>query len=118
MANAVVAAWTACIKELQQVVEATGAVTPAHTVAIHGLVQRLHKLEAQQPLPHTAWKKLAQEVQVKAAIIAAAQAAAAAAAAAAWMPALLLYEALTEGHASGFTNNSCAPQSCCQQLVV
>ena len=116
MANAVVAAWTACIKELQQVVEATGAVTPAHTAAAHGLVQRLHKLEAQQPLPHTAWKKLAQEVQVKAAIIAAAQAAAAAAAA--WMPALPLYEALTGGHVSGFAKNSCAPQSCCQQLVV
>jgi hypothetical protein len=64
MATAVVAAWTACIKELQQLLDGTGAVTPAHATAMQDLLEHLHKLEAQPPLPNTAWKKLAQDVQV------------------------------------------------------
>jgi hypothetical protein len=61
MANAAVSLWTACIKDLQTSTHAAGAV-PASTVK--ALVKSLNKLEQQPPLPHAAWKKLVQDVQV------------------------------------------------------
>ena len=60
MANAVVAEWTACIKELQQIVDAAAA------AQLDGetLAQHLEKLEEHASMPHAAWKRLVQNVQV------------------------------------------------------
>jgi hypothetical protein len=59
MANAVVASWTACIKELQQLTAGTAQAHPLNTACM------LDKLHQQPLLPHAAWKKLVQDVQVK-----------------------------------------------------
>jgi hypothetical protein len=72
MAKSVVAAWSACVKDLQQLVATASASTPAagaptNTCASNEIIsfkQSMNKLEEQPPLPHAAWKKLAQEVQV------------------------------------------------------
>jgi hypothetical protein len=62
MANAAASLWTTCIKDLQTPAFAAGAV-PAS--AVKALAKSLSKLEQQPPLPHAAWKKLVQDVQVK-----------------------------------------------------
>jgi hypothetical protein len=66
MANAAVASWTACVKELQQLMSSTPAAQSRFSVAC---TQRLQQLSQQPPLPHAAWKKLAQDVQVKCAAV-------------------------------------------------
>jgi hypothetical protein len=60
MAKAAVAAWAACIKDLQQQLDTAGAVRD-DAVAF---CQRLEKLNEQPPLPHAVWKKLVLDVQV------------------------------------------------------
>jgi hypothetical protein len=62
MANAAVAGWTACIKELQQQLGATG---PVRADDFSAFSKRVTALEQQLPLPHAAWKRLVQDVQVK-----------------------------------------------------
>ena len=61
MANAVVASWTACIKELQRLTDRVG---DADAAAVAGLRQRLENIQQQPPLPNAVWKKLVQDVQV------------------------------------------------------
>jgi hypothetical protein len=61
MANAAVSLWMACIKDLQNLVIAAGA---APASAVKAMLKCLNKLEHQPPLPHAAWKKLVQDVQV------------------------------------------------------
>lgn len=65
MANAVVAEWTACIKELQQIVDAAAA------AQLDGgtLAQHLEKLEEHASMPHAAWKRLVQDVQVNSCMV-------------------------------------------------
>ena len=62
MAKATVAAWAACIKELQQQLDTAGAV---RADAVPAFCQRLEKLNEQPTLPRAVWKKLVQDVQVK-----------------------------------------------------
>jgi hypothetical protein len=67
MANAAVSLWTACIRDLENPALAAGAV-PASAVpvsAVKAMLKCLNKLRKQPPLPHAAWKKLVQDVQVK-----------------------------------------------------
>jgi hypothetical protein len=73
MAKAVVAAWAACVKDLQQLIAAAPASTPAPGAPgiatppsneSFRFMQCVRKLHDQPPLPHAAWKKLAQDVQV------------------------------------------------------
>jgi hypothetical protein len=70
MARAAVAAWVACISDLQQLFDgvfAPGAPdsTPAaNSAATHIFVHSLTQLQRHSPLPHAAWKKLVEEVQV------------------------------------------------------
>jgi hypothetical protein len=74
MAKAVVSAWTACVKDLQQLVAAASASTPAlgtpdspttrASSELSSFMQRVKKLNKQPPLSHAAWKKLVQDVQV------------------------------------------------------
>lgn len=68
MAKAVVAAWSACIKELQQLVaeaSSQGFTSSTHAAnRFQSFIQRMSKLNPQQPLSHAAWKKLVQDVQV------------------------------------------------------
>jgi hypothetical protein len=62
MSNAGVSAWTAIIKKLQQLIDASD---PASTVAAtKALNASLNSLETDQQLPHAALKKLVQDVQV------------------------------------------------------
>lgn len=61
MSKAVVASWMACIKELQKLVTASAA----DAGATEAFRQRLQQLDGQPPLPHAAWKKLVQDVQVE-----------------------------------------------------
>lgn len=61
MANAAVASWTACIKELRHLADTAGAVQDD---AIHAFRQRVDKLEQQPPLPKATWKRLVQDAQV------------------------------------------------------
>jgi hypothetical protein len=60
MANAAVASWTACIKELQQLIANPGASPDAAQLA----VDKLDK-DKQSPLPNAAWKKLEGAVTFK-----------------------------------------------------
>lgn len=60
MANAVVASWTACVRELQQMLD-TADFAEAD---VSKLFQRANKLGDQLSLPHAAWKKLVHDVQV------------------------------------------------------
>lgn len=62
MANSVLASWTACVKDLQQMFNASSG--REREEAGLKFVQRLDKLDGQPPLPHAAWKRLAQKVQV------------------------------------------------------
>jgi hypothetical protein len=62
MSNAGVATWTAVIKELQQLLNASDEAST--TAAINALYARLNSLVADQQLPHAALKKLVQDVQV------------------------------------------------------
>jgi hypothetical protein len=71
MAKAVVAAWAACVEGLQQQVAAASASTPAPgsimtqaSKEFSSLMQRIIRLQDQPPMPHAAWKKLVQDVQV------------------------------------------------------
>jgi hypothetical protein len=68
MAKASVAAWSACIKELQQLVaeaSSQGFTRSTHAAdRFQSFVQRISKVNPQQPLSHAAWKKLVQDVQV------------------------------------------------------
>lgn len=71
MANAVVASWTACVKELQRLVEAAAAAGPCRVYEgqpywadLKPYQRCVDKLDTQSPLPHAAWKRLVQEVQV------------------------------------------------------
>lgn len=66
MANAVVASWKECIKELQMAVDTDWQdVIPADAAdALGAFVQRVQMLKQQLPLPHAAWKRLVQDVQV------------------------------------------------------
>jgi hypothetical protein len=61
MANAAVAAWKACIKEMQGYVANTAAAPDMPHV-----VQSFDKLagDADAPLPNAAWKKLVHDAQV------------------------------------------------------
>ena len=59
MANAAVASWSACIKELQQL--AAGSATSPDAAQL--AVDRLDK-DKQSPLPSAAWKKLVRNVKV------------------------------------------------------
>jgi hypothetical protein len=61
MANAAVAAWTACIRDLQKLVDGS---TPAPNTA--QVVERVNKLagDLETPLPNAAWKKTVHEIQV------------------------------------------------------
>jgi hypothetical protein len=66
MANAVVASWKECIKELHLAVS-TDWQDVGHAEAADALsefVQRVQVLKQQLPLPHAAWKRLVQDVQV------------------------------------------------------
>lgn len=60
MANAVVASWAACIKELQRLVDAP-SVAQSDGNAVLKLVEQL---DNQPPLPHAACKRLVQDLQV------------------------------------------------------
>ena len=60
MANAVVASWTACVRELQQMLD-TADFAEAD---VSKLFQHADKLGDQLSLPHAAWKKLVHDVQV------------------------------------------------------
>jgi hypothetical protein len=60
MANAVVASWTACVRELQQMLDTADAAE----ADVSKLFQRADKLGDQLSLPHAAWKKLVHDVQV------------------------------------------------------
>jgi hypothetical protein len=71
MAKAVVAAWAACVKDLQQQVAAACASSPPPGSIItqasqefSSSMRRVMKLKEQPPLPHAAWKKLVHDVQV------------------------------------------------------
>jgi hypothetical protein len=65
MANAVVASWTACISALQHLlVQVSHTTSAALSGATQSVVQLVEKLGRQPPLPHAAWKRLAQDVQV------------------------------------------------------
>jgi hypothetical protein len=71
MAKAVVAAWTACVKDLQQQVAAASATTPAPggiimhaSTEFRSSMRCLMKLKEEPQLPHAAWKKLVHDVQV------------------------------------------------------
>jgi hypothetical protein len=66
MSNATVASWTACIKELQRLVNtaAAGAADDDLRKAGIAMGRNLEKLTRQPPLPHAAWKRLVQDVQV------------------------------------------------------
>jgi hypothetical protein len=71
MAKAAAAAWAACLKDLQQQVAAASASKPAPgriishaSTEFRSSMQCIRKLKDQPPLPHAAWKKLAQDVQV------------------------------------------------------
>lgn len=61
MANAAVAAWTACIRDLQKLVD--GSLPVPNTAQV---VERVNKLagDPETPLPNAAWKKLVHEIQV------------------------------------------------------
>lgn len=61
MANAAVAAWTACIKDLQKLV---GGSCPVPTTA--QVVERMTEMagDPNTPLPNAAWKELVHEIQV------------------------------------------------------
>ena len=61
MANAAVASWTACVKELQELAAAPSVAQRDGDAVL----QRVEKLQDQPPLPHAAWKRLAQDVQVR-----------------------------------------------------
>jgi hypothetical protein len=61
MASAVVASWSACIKDLQQLID-RAAEPPAGEGA--ALTRRIQNLFLPPPLPNAAWKKLVQDVQV------------------------------------------------------
>lgn len=63
MATTAVAAWTACIKEMQQLLNTEGAL---QRDAYTALVISVAGLQKQPPLPHAAWKRLVQDVQVTA----------------------------------------------------
>jgi hypothetical protein len=71
MAKAAVSAWTACIKDLQQLVDSAPGV-PGNTYTLpdqdcplqNKIARCVKKLHQQPPLPHAAWKKLVQDVQV------------------------------------------------------
>jgi hypothetical protein len=63
MANAVVASWTACINELQQLIDDTADAAEADAIQLC-LLQRINKLKKQPSLPHAAWKRLVQDMQV------------------------------------------------------
>jgi hypothetical protein len=60
MANAVVASWTACVRELEQLLDTADAAE----ADVSKLFQRADKLGEQLSLPHAAWKKLVHDVQV------------------------------------------------------
>jgi hypothetical protein len=61
MAKTCITCWTACLKELQRLADA--AVIAQTEVRALGVA--LEELSQQpQPLPHAAWKKLVQDVQV------------------------------------------------------
>jgi hypothetical protein len=63
MANAVVASWTACIKELQRMIDTAGeAGDSAALVKVFRL--RMEAITQQPPLPNAVWKKLVHDVQV------------------------------------------------------
>jgi hypothetical protein len=72
MAKTVVAAWAACVKDLQHFVAAasastpaTGSIaTPAASKEFDSFLQCLEKIRKQPSLPHAAWKKLVADVQV------------------------------------------------------
>jgi hypothetical protein len=70
MANAVVAFWTACIKELQRLADKTGdADAASSSAAVNAVRQHLADHFIQQPiLPNAVWKKLVQDVQVTCAL--------------------------------------------------
>jgi hypothetical protein len=61
MSKACIAAWTACIKELQGLANTAVADQPD---AVFQAMQHVEQLDQQQPLPHAAWKRLVQDVQV------------------------------------------------------
>ncbi len=60
MANAAVASWTACIKELQQLLDAPSTAYDAADRAMDKI-----KLSSDAPMPHAAFKKLVHDVQVQ-----------------------------------------------------
>jgi hypothetical protein len=69
MSNAVVAAWTACIKDLEQHLGAAASAPPGAPSSIHEtrkqeLIDSVLRLQKQPPLPHAAWKRLVQDVKV------------------------------------------------------
>jgi hypothetical protein len=75
MAKALVAAWAACVKDLQVQLQQQVAAISASPTAPTGIIThvssdfssllgRFTKLKEQPPLPHAAWKKLVQDVQV------------------------------------------------------
>jgi hypothetical protein len=65
MANAVVASWKACIKELQDAVNTDWQdLYEVEAGILRAFVERVRQLEQQPPLPHAAWKRLVQDVQV------------------------------------------------------
>lgn len=63
MASATVVAWTACIQEVQQLVDLA---TEQQVLVGSGMecFQRVTELVQQSPLPHAALKKLVQDIKV------------------------------------------------------
>lgn len=57
MAKAAVAAWVACISDLQQLLDGKAQTTWL-------MMHSVEKLKLHSPLPHAAWKKLVQDAQV------------------------------------------------------
>jgi hypothetical protein len=68
MANSVVASWTACIKELQQLIDRAGEADASVAVA-HAFHKRFDTLNQQPALPNAVWKNPVQDVKVTYALL-------------------------------------------------
>jgi hypothetical protein len=65
MSKGLITCWTACITELQQMADAAAAACVPDQAKLQALNDAMEDLSRMpQPLPHTAWKKLVQDVQV------------------------------------------------------
>ncbi len=64
MANAAVTAWTACLRDLQQLTHDTFTAAGSTPEARKAFAQCVAKLKQQPALPNAAWKRLVQDEKV------------------------------------------------------